>query len=194
MPVCTCVEGFTGDGFTCKEITTTKMPKLQCQAKYCYGYGDPHYRSVAGIDLFVNNTCSYVMVADSCNSSVRSNFSVTTEQFLKDGQAENYFIKLIKVHYGGDEYVLGKNVMLNGVDELKLPFNDLDFQIYEMDGYIVFDHMKLNLFWDRKGMVMIRNCMDVGLECGLCGLEKGYHGYYPYKEHLSKADTNCTAD
>jgi len=119
---------------------------------------------------------------------------VTTEQFLKDGQAENYFIKLIRVHYGGDEYVIGKNVMLNGVDELKLPFNDLDFQIYEMDGYIVFDHLKLNLFWDRKGMVMIRNCMDVGVQCGLCGLEKEYSGYYPYREHLSKDDTNCSVN
>ena len=39
QPVCTCNQGFTGNGYNCSFVPDS------CKANYCYSYGDPHYRT-----------------------------------------------------------------------------------------------------------------------------------------------------
>lgn len=178
-PVCVCKEGFTGDGFTCDPI------RLSCEADYCFGNGDPHYRSQHGEKFEVNNTCSYILATDSL-AFKDPTFSIVVDQENRYNN-DQFYIKSIRIEFFDDEFVLEKNLWVNDV-KTPMPYVGSTYKIYREGIYIVFDDPRFNVAFDGHNFLKVRVCEPV--HYGLCSLQKGSSVEYPFKKYLAE-DSAC---
>lgn len=177
-PVCKCREGYTGDGYTCAPIS-------RCNANYCYGFGDPHYRTEYGRNIELNNTCSYILATDAM-AFVQPTFTIIVDHEDRYNNDLAY-MRTIRITLGANEYSIGRNFRVNGA-RVPLPYKGEDFSVVQSGVYIKFDHPNFIVEFDGITMLKLRVCASTHF--GICHLQNDNTIQYPFKEFLAR-DSEC---
>ncbi|CAF1142397.1 unnamed protein product, partial [Brachionus calyciflorus] len=57
--------GLSSKSFILENLLGQEFSECKSE-KTCYGFGDPHYRTLNGNSFTINKTCSYVLATDFC--------------------------------------------------------------------------------------------------------------------------------
>lgn len=134
--------------------------------------------------MAINNTCSYILFANRCDG-IPANLTVIADQEFR--HEDHAFIKSFRVKYGPEVFQISTNVSLNG-KLLSLPYTSDNFQIYNFENYVTFDHPEFTIQYDFRGILKIRNCIQS--TCGICNVKEETKTSPPYLDLLSREE-NC---
>lgn len=150
---------------------------MQCNNPgYCYGFGDPHYRTFDGHNLYISNSCTYILSSDSCeNRDSRYTYIVLVNHERRYGYTQATYIKSVDIFYNNREYIIDTDFRVNVrgyLTPVNLPFysNDYKLRVYRNKNFIVFDTEKFNVQFDGNQLLKFRN--NNRNLCGICGYTK----------------------
>jgi len=165
----------------------TQNKRSTCRSKsYCYGFGDPHYRSIYGEFMNIADKCSYILYSDNCVQNTEANTEVFVDQEERKPGVD--FMKTLRIKISGLIFLVGKNLKVDGI-LYDLPYKDdsLGVIVQRKGQYIVFDHPKFSLSFDGGYKLKMRIC-DLNT-CGLCITKK--NSKKSYHEFLSR-NSQCS--
>ncbi|CAF0786128.1 unnamed protein product [Brachionus calyciflorus] len=189
---CVCKTGYFGNGYECNLINLTQQSRTTASTiitnisttetssttansfsydfrnEYCYGFGDPYYRTFDGKKFSINETCPYVLAMDGCGGRTKSNYVIIVDHEHRLFNNKTNYMKSIKIFYNKIEYLISKIFLING-NAYNLPYRSLEegVNVYKKGNYIAFYTKYFRIYFDGDLLLKFQECGQV-----VCGFDQ----------------------